>query len=302
VTKVVSPHLKSLIFDALLASFWRKPALQRFIRGCGVSGQFAATLGSGETKRSFLERLFSELEGNPKESAFLIKLANALAEQNAFPDLHGWEDTDAKLQAAQRSVRVLREHLRAAGVDCDTETRRARSLERERSLLETQHLARKRFDDLKSRLADLATRLGSQKAGYEFQNWFYDLMALHEVTCRRPYVVDGRQLDGTVTIEGTTYIVELKFTQEQAGAPDTDSLAQKVSRKADNTMGIMVSMSGYSTTAKSDASGPGTKLLLLDYGHVNLALEGYDFLEMVSRIRRHASQTGRAYLEPANLS
>jgi hypothetical protein len=60
----------------------------------------------------------------------------------------------------------------------------------------------------------------------------------------RPYTHEGRQIDGSLTHAGTTYLVELKFTAEQAGATDIDSFLKKVNDKADNTMGIMISISG----------------------------------------------------------
>jgi hypothetical protein len=68
----------------------------------------------------------------------------------------------------------------------------------------------------------LGTRIGTQGAGYEFKNWFYDLVEYFEVDSRRPYKVGGRQIDGSVTVEGTTYLIELKFTKEQSDAPDID--------------------------------------------------------------------------------
>lgn len=122
-------------------------------------------------------------------------------------------------------------------------------------------------------------------------------MAFYEIVCRRPYVTDGRQIDGSVTIEGTTYLVELKFTAHQAGAIDIDSFFKKVHSKADNTMGLMVSMSSYSSIAIKEASTARTPLLLLDYAHIYLLLSGViSFVELVNRIRRHSSQTGQAYL------
>ncbi|MBF0602602.1 MAG: hypothetical protein HQL07_02780 [Nitrospirae bacterium] len=39
--------------------------------------------------------------------------------------------------------------------------------------------------------------------------------------------------------------VQLKFTMEPTGSPDIDIFDRKVSSKADNTMGIFVSISGY---------------------------------------------------------
>ena len=159
------------------------------------------------------------------------------------------------------------------------------------------------LDKLSQRLAELSKELGKQESGYSFQAWFYDVADYHEVVNRRPYVSNGRQIDGSVTVDGTTYLVELKFTREQSGATDIDSLHKKVTSKADNTMGIMISISGYSSTAISEASGPKTPLLLLDHNHIYLLLSGSVTLEeLVCRARRHSSQTGEAYLPVSDFS
>src|SRR5271157_5542878 len=105
---------------------------------------------------------------------------------------------------------------------------------------------------------------GTQGAGYAFQDWFYDLLDFSEITNRRPYISKGRHIDGSLTVSGTTYLIELKFTTDQAGSTDIDSLYKKVITKADNTLGIMVSISGYSKVAIEEASGDKTPLLLMD--------------------------------------
>ncbi len=109
----------------------------------------------------------------------------------------------------------------------------------------------------------------------------------------------GRQIDGSLTLDGTTYLVELKFEAHQAAATDIDSLKAKINSKADNTMGVMVAMSGYSSVAITEASGPKSALLLLDSSHVYMVLGGAGTLkEIIRRVRRHSSQTGYAYLPP----
>jgi hypothetical protein len=100
-----------------------------------------------------------------------------------------------------------------------------------------------------------------------------------------------------LTIDGTTYLVELKFTASQADATDIDSLLAKVNTKADNTMGIMVSMAGYSSVATREASFARSPLLLFDHAHLYMVLEGIEaFADVIRRVRRHSSQTGNAYL------
>jgi hypothetical protein len=111
------------------------------------------------------------------------------------------------------------------------------------------------------------------------------------------------RLTDPITVEGTTYLVELKFTGTQSDATDIDSLHKKVSGKADNTMGVMFSISGYSSVAIKEASGPKCLLLLFDHAHIYMLLNGVCSLqELVGRVRRHASQTGEAYLEPRHFS
>lgn len=113
----------------------------------------------------------------------------------------------------------------------------------------------------------------------------------------RPFKHEDRQIDGSITHDGTTYLVESKFTTDQAGAPDVDVLRRRVETKADNTMGIMVSMAGFSAPAVTSGSGPKTPLLLLDHAHIYAVLgDASDLRSVIERVRRHASQTGEAYL------
>lgn len=104
-----------------------------------------------------------------------------------------------------------------------------------------------------------------QQGGYDFPGWFYDLMDYFDVDNRRPYTSSGRQIDGSITIDGTTYLVELKFSASQFGATEIDSLFKKVSYKADNTMGLLISMSGFSSVALQEASSSKSPLLLFDH-------------------------------------
>ena len=151
---------------------------------------------------------------------------------------------------------------------------------------------------LQQRLDALHSQVGTQVGGYKFENWFYDFLDFFDIDNRRPYKTNGRQIDGSLTYDGTTYLVELKFTSNQAKPADIDSLRAKVEDKADNTMGILVSISGFSSVAIDGASGRRGVLLLFDAQHIYLSLSGsLGFGDVISRIRRHAAQTGKAYLE-----
>lgn len=297
----LTPHRITLTYDAALKSFWRKKALRTFLRECRISESFLATWSSDESKREFLDRIFGALQKLEKGRNALLRMGEFLAEQQSFPDLENWEDSKEKISEASIAVARLSEYIQKQKEQLDGRKDRE---ETQRRYRERQAEIRRTETDLaklSSTLNALAMRLGEQAAGYEFQTWFYDLLDYSEIVNRRPYTHGGRQIDGSLTHAGTTYLVELKFTGEQAAATDIDSFLKKVNDKADNTMGVMVSISSYSAIAKNEASGPKTPILLLDHSHLYMVLSGVMKLsDLIERVRRHASQTGEAFLSPAD--
>lgn len=299
----LTPYYINLVYDGCLKSFWRKKALSKFLRQCGVSESFIATWGSEETKRDFLDRLFTELPKTDRGRSGLLRIATYLMDQRTFPDLQNWEDSAQKIKAAYDAATRLRVVHSQQEDELQSEEEKQKAKEQFRKRQGEVSRSQQSLQKLNDRLTELGKRLGEQHAGYDFQGWFYDLLDFSEIPNRKPYVHAGRQIDGSLTLSGTTYLVELKFTSVHAGANDIDTFFKKVTSKADNTMGIMVSISGYSSVAIQEASGERTPILLFDHNHLYLILGGImGFADVVDRVRRHASQTGEAYLAASGFS
>lgn len=299
----ITPRLIELTYEATLKSFWRKEALRKFLRASHVAEGFMATWASDESKRDFLDRAFQKLQASDRGKAVIFEIARFLSEQTTFPDLRNWEDSAQMIAEATKAVAELKAYLKSQDENIRSERERDEAKAKARD--DRQKIQRSLTDKakLQQRLDTLHLAVGTQQGGYDFQDWFYDLLDFCEIQNRRPYVSAGRQIDGSITFDGTTYLVELKFTGSQADATDIDSLRSKVDDKADNTMGILVSISGYSSVAVTQASGRKTTLLLFDAMHIYLFLSGtLSFRDIISRVRRHASQTGEAYLAAANFS
>lgn len=295
----LTPYYIDLVYDATLKSYWRKISLRKFLRECGISENFLATWSEDETKRGFLDRLFEKLRATDKGRDAILRISDNLMEQRSFPDLLTWEDSDKKIKDAHDAVGKLRSYHQKQEEEIENIKEKEKFKEEFRERQERVTRSQQTIQKLNERLSELGKQLGSQQAGYDFQDWFYDLLDFFEIVNRRPYVHDGRQIDGSLTYAGTTYLIELKFTTEQSSVIDIDSFYRKVTTKADNTMGIMVSISGYSSNAKQDASSERTPLLLLDHQHIYCVLSGIMGMgDLIERIRRHASQTGEAYLTP----
>jgi len=297
------PHFIELVQDALLKSYWRRKAFRNVLRRNGVSESLLATWHEDESKRQLLDRLIPRLEVAEKGPPVLKQLAVQLADQVVFPDLTGWPDEKEKLAAAKAAVTALKQYIERERSGAEIE--RARQAIREEAAKQrmTTIASQQDLAKLQERVSRLHSLSGTAEGGYEFERWFFDLASFFDIEHRRPYTAGGRQIDGSLTIDGTTYLVELKFTNSQTGAPDIDTFMAKVNSKADNTMGLFVSMSGYSQVAISEASKPRTPLLLIDASHVFLVLQGvWELDELISRLRQHASQTSEAYLLAGQLS
>mgnify|MGYP001305096348 CR=1 FL=1 len=297
------PHFVELVQDALLKSYWRRKAFRSALRRNGVAESFLATWNEDESKRDLLNRLMPALEAAERGPALIKQLAVHLADQVSFPDLTGWPDEAEKTRAAKVAVAALKAYIdkeRSAA-----EVQRARAAIREEAERQRQATIKSRQDlaKLQARLVELHPLAGTQDGGYRFEEWFFDLAMFFDVDCRQPYKVDGRQIDGSLTIDGTTYLVELKFTNSLTDAADIDTFMAKVTSKADNTMGLFVTMSGYTQVAIAEASRPRTPLLLVDSTHIFSVLQGlWELPELISRLRQHASQTSEAYLPGSKLT
>ena len=296
----ITPRLIELTYEAALRSHWRRHALRKFLLASHITNNFIASWSEAESKRDLLDRLFQKLQMSDRGKGVILQMAHNLSEKTTFPDLENWEDSLQKKEDAKKAVNELRLYLKKQNEEIKSQKEREEFQERAR--VERVNIQRSLTDrsKLQQILDVMHSKIGTQEGGYAFEDWFDQLLIFCEIQHRKPYITGGRQIDGSLTYEGTTYLVELKFTKNQAESKEIDSLKSKVDKMADNTMGIMVSISGYSSVAISEASGRKTTLMLMDASHLYLFLCGaMGFGDIISRIRRHASQTGEAYL-PAN--
>lgn len=296
--KRLSPAFVELTQDALLKAFWFKPSLRLFLQQHNIAERALAQWHADQSKRDFVLWLWPQLVKDEKGQNAILSMARSLSEMKHFPDLERKEDTKVRIPEAREAVARLRE----AVLTINDTIRETKDAERRRKAAQEEMTARiaarQSLEKLQSRLTEITPQLGTQPGGYAFERWFYDLAIYFELDSRPGYHANGRQIDGALTIEGTTFLVETKFTDSPIGSPEIDTFMAKIESKADNTMGLFVSLSGFNDGAKRSASKQRTPMLLLDHGHiVNLILPGVMTLpQVVSRIKRHASQTGSSYL------
>jgi hypothetical protein len=294
-------HYLELVKDCALKSYNYRRNFAAFIRNAGVSEAFVAGWTSDETKRDLMERLLPTLNSKTGGALAINRMTDSLLEMDAYPDWDRQEDKTRRVAEAKAAQKQLRAYIRKKSDEVRDEREAELTRERARSTRAASQERAVSLSGLQERLDKLAMKVGEQQAGYDFENWFFDVADYFEIANHRPFRNKGRQMDGSLTVEGTTYLIELKFQNKQSGATDIDSILARVRGKADNTMAILISISGYSSVAKTEASHDKTPLLLFDHAHLYMLFGGSMKLdEMIIRARRHSSRTGAAYLALAD--
>jgi len=219
----VTPHLVQLTYEAALKSFWRKESLRKFLRQSHVAETHLATWSSEESKREFLDRTFASLQKSDRGKAVIGEMAVFLAEQTTFPDLRNWEDSAVKIQDASKAVAELKALIARQTEEIRSEREREAAKAKAREERQAVQRQQTSLGQLMQRLNELAPQMGTSPGGYAFQDWFYDFTAFAEVEHRRPYNVNGRQIDGSITVDGTTYLVELRASNKTVSSPTGDA-------------------------------------------------------------------------------
>ena len=87
-----------------------------------------------------------------------------------------------------------------------------------------------------------------QERGYGLEEIMNGLCEICKISVRRSFKRNkgGEQVDGAFELNGSYYLVECRWRKEKASGGDVDGLLAKVGRSGSQTLGIFVSMEGWS--------------------------------------------------------
>ena len=137
----------------------------------------------------------------------------------------------------------------------------------------------------------------SQAKGYELEKIMFELFDLFDLDPKASFRNKGEQIDGAFSLDGTEYLFEAKWQKTPSAIQDLDAFSSKIRRKLENTLGVFLSINGYSEDAVVAHSSGQPSVILFDGADLMAVLEErIDFLSLINRKKRHAAQTGNIYL------
>jgi len=298
--KRLSPQAILALQEALAVIYHYKNDLRRFLLSCGVDAALLSRLDWTEYKRRIVADLF-ELLLNEKNLSLevLTSLCRDVAAMDNFSHLATLEDGPRKVATAQAAVTELRRLVNRHEIQEEEEKLVAERRKRLRDS-ETQ------LDAFQSKLLQIrslfhtvaANEGGPQKRGAELEAVMNDIFSLFDLDPKASFRIKGEQIDGAFTLDGTDYLFEAKWEKDPLDRAALDEFVSKIGRKLDNTLGLLLSMSGFMPNAVDLHSGRRATLLLMDHYDLQAVLEQrIDFVEMLRRKRRHAAETGSVFFQ-----
>lgn len=296
--KRLSPIAIQALQEALTQVYWYKQDLKRFL----VAGLGGTTLVNrvnwDNPKRQIvsdlIEILCSDQDRYLGELRFLLK---EVSEFRDFSHLERLEDGKRKATEARQSVRKLHELMQVHDKVVTEQKEVADRRREEAAKLDTRKAMLAGLEDLKRRYIALVIEKNAQKRGFDLEKVMYDLFRLFDLDPKASFRITGEQIDGAFTLQGLDYLFEAKWSGFVA-AKGMDEFASKVQRKLDNTLGLMLSVDGFQPEGVEAHSKQRPVLLLMSGADLMAVFEGrIDFVDLLVRKRRHASQTGRILIE-----
>lgn len=298
--KRVSAVALQALKEALTVIYWYKSDLRSFLQNCLADKTVLTHADWNGYKRQVASDVVDWLAADQERNlGDLRRLFHEVVQMTNFRHLEELEDGESKTDKARRAVQALK-----AVVDThDESTREEQAIEKRRrehtEQLRGSAAVLQKLQEICAHYMTLVTSstFTSQERGYELERVLYDLFELFDLDPKASFRITGEQIDGAFTLEGTEYLFEGKWQKDPINSGDLDKFAGRIQRKLDNTLGLFLSINGFSEDGIKAHSG-GRKLSLLMTGEDLMAvLEGrIDFVSLLLRKKSHAARTGNILL------
>lgn len=282
--KPLSSDQIEALSDTLCKAFWNKRPFSDFLRRSGVSPTDLGQLYVHPTKREFLRWLFGRYEQSASGQQLMRDIAVSLTAKSFFPDLE-----PEQIRVAKIAIEALKGLFPAASL-------RSQQPPTPPEAAAPRQPARIDVEPLRTRFDEIYLQLGTAPGGRAFETWFVEFANAFGLSARGRYNTSEREFDGSLSLDGSTYLLELKFTGDKTDASDVSNFRDKVSGHASGTLGLAVSVTGYTSNAIATAARAGSPLVLMDGAHLYRVLQGGQRLDdLIRLLRRHAIETGQTY-------
>jgi hypothetical protein len=297
-SKRLSPAVVLALKDALCAAYWYKNDLRGFLRQCLSNSAVLATLNWDNYKRQIVSDLIDYLIKSPdKYLGDIERLCYETCNITSFAHLEQLDDGAKKAERARKAIAHLKTLVQPHELAEKEKEECSQRQKKAADKLRTNMAMRQKLGEIRARFAALVRSPDVQGRGFELEKLMYEVFELFDLDPKASFRKTGEQLDGAFTLEGTDYLFEARWQQDPVDAAALDAFASKVRRKLENTLGVFLSINGFSCEGVAAHSSGSAVVILMDGTDLMAVFEErIDLVSLLIRKKRHAAQTGNIYL------
>jgi len=297
-SKIISPAAINALKEALTHIYWTKRDLRSFVYNTLPDKAIVNTIDwYSNVKYESASELIDRLSAKPMFRDNLVALFKEVINFNDFSHLKKWEDSEQKIQKAKDAVSALRGHAKGY-FDLQKEQKAAKQRRTAAQERISNHTALKtKLEELHNDFLKIAMSTNAQQRGFDLEKLLNDLFALFDLDPKASFKIIGEQIDGAFTFRDDDFLLEAKWQKDPLNAGDLYKFAGQVNGKRKNTLGLCISIDGFSSESTQTTSSDLRSLILMDGMDLDAVLTDRIKLdELLYRKRRHASETGNIYL------
>lgn len=291
-------NVMAALKNALVNVFWTKKHLRELFDRCQVPQPLVLAQDWNGFKYHIIDPILSNLNCTDDGIGPLRRI---LAETLNYKDgnhLLWLQDGQKRKQEAERSL----EHLRVLVEKHDNELRKERE-EQARRRTEAQEVRASQafyvqLRSLRDRFLAYFASTAAQARGIDLETLLYDLFNLFDLQPRGPFRLRGEQIDGAFVLDGVDFLLEAKWEKDPVSLNDLRDLDGAVASNLDNTLGLFVSINGFSEDAlQRYREGNRPRIICMDGADLMLVLENkVELPDLLRRKRSMAAQRGEVFI------
>ena len=269
---------RGLVIEAIATLAYRKSDMVHFVlKPAGVPQEIYRSLsrqrddltGRPMTKRNIAPLILDALEKRGGYADIVLNIVKIAAGWERF-ELSGGEYKARAVKAKAQGI-LERHQL------FEAEEAARRDAAREEQTREHLLARKQELGLLLAMFDELATReQNAQERGYRLQDLLNRLFGAFEIPVHRSFTRNkgAEQIDGAFQIDGWFYLTECRWRQKLSDTREVDGLAGQISRSGRQTMGLFLSINGWSENV------PG--LLKQNTEKAIILMQGYDLRAILS--------------------
>ena len=285
--------------DAVVKVFFKTTDMRNLLIRSDVSNTLISEQDWSKYKFHVISPIIDHLN---KSKDGIAPLRNVLKETLGYTDcshLLWMKDGKIKREQAEASVIVLRKLVKEH--DIEIKKKEIEAKQREAKIAEAKRGShfQSKLEQLKIRFYEFHASDDRRKSGYGLEAILYDLFNLFELDPKSSFRRVGEQIDGDFVHTGDQFLLEAKWQAKQPNLADLRDLDGAVNSSLDNTLGLFISINGFSPEAiTSYVQGNRPKIICMDGLDLVIVLEGnFDLVDLIKRKRDVASSKRLVFVQ-----